>query len=159
LRDPKPAKTALKEMVRKKPVLVACGTAIATSTHVADRLQREFASRGIDATITQCRVVEIGAYVDDVDVIVATAVVPQAAYRVPVVSGIPFLTGIGDRLADPYLRERAADVREVGWLLAAGLAGARPEDLPRSLRPLSSSRTKCRRPTPSASTAPTSSPS
>lgn len=82
-------------MGRKKRVLVACGTAIATSTHVANRLEREFRARGMDVDITQCRVAEIGAYADDVDVVVATAQVAQPL-QVPVVSGIPFLTGIGD---------------------------------------------------------------
>lgn len=82
-------------MERRKRVLVACGTAIATSTHVADRLAREFRARALNVDITQCRVAEIGAYADDVDVIVSTAQVPQPL-KVPVVSGIPFLTGIGD---------------------------------------------------------------
>ena len=82
-------------MTRRGRVLVACGTAIATSTHVADRLARELASRHIDATITQCRVAEIGAYADDVDVIVTTALATPK-FEVPVVSGVPFLTGIGE---------------------------------------------------------------
>lgn len=85
-------------MSRRKRVLVACGTAIATSTHVANRLEREFASRGLDVAITQCRVSEIRAYDGDVDVVVSTAEVAQPL-KVPVVSGIPFLTGIGEKEA------------------------------------------------------------
>lgn len=85
-------------MNRKRRVLVACGTAIATSTHVANRLQREFAARGLDVAITQCRISEIGAYDGDVDVVVSTAEVAQPL-KVPVVSGIPFLTGIGEKEA------------------------------------------------------------
>lgn len=82
-------------MERKRRVLVACGTAIATSTHVANRLQREFAARGLDVTITQCRVSEVATYVGDVDLVVTTA--PMAPVdSLPIVSGIPFLTGIGD---------------------------------------------------------------
>jgi len=83
-------------MARKRRVLVACGTAIATSTHVANRLRREFDDRGLDVDITQCRVSEIGAYADDVDVVVSTAQV-AGTLKVPVLSGIPFLTGIGDQ--------------------------------------------------------------
>jgi galactitol PTS system EIIB component len=77
---------------------VACGTGIATSTHVADRLARIFRENGLTVDITQCRISEIGAYEDDVDVIVSTA---QVARRtpVPVVSGIAFLTGIGEEEA------------------------------------------------------------
>jgi PTS system galactitol-specific IIB component len=82
-------------MERRRRVLVACGTAIATSTHVANRLTREFAARNLDVAITQCRVTEIGAYADDVDVVVTTAAMTPS-FAVPVVSGVPFLTGIGD---------------------------------------------------------------
>lgn len=82
-------------MKRRRRVLVACGTGIATSTHVADRLAREFAARNLDVSITQCRVTEIAAYADDVDVVVSTALLgPQ--FSAPVVSGVPFLTGIGE---------------------------------------------------------------
>ena len=85
-------------MSRQKRVLVACGTAIATSTHVANRLEREFAAHGIQASITQCRVSEVSAYANDVDVIVSTAQISQSL-PVPVVSGVPFLTGIGEEEA------------------------------------------------------------
>jgi PTS system galactitol-specific IIB component len=81
--------------MRRKRVIVACGTAIATSTHVADRLSREFAARGIDADITQCRVTEIGAYVDVADVVVTTALATRE-FPIPMVSGVPFLTGVGE---------------------------------------------------------------
>ena len=85
-------------MTGRRRVLVACGTAIATSTHVANRLAREFQARGLDVAITQCRISEVNAYASDVDVIVSTAQVAQAV-PVPVVSGVPFLTGIGDEEA------------------------------------------------------------
>jgi galactitol PTS system EIIB component len=91
-------------MVRRKRLLVACGTGIATSTHVADRLSREFAKRGLEVDITQGRVAEIGSYADDVDAIVTTSAV-AGQFGKPVVSGIPFLTGIGDQEAlDQILR-------------------------------------------------------
>ena len=85
-------------MLRRKRVLVVCGTAIATSTAVADRLAREFKARGMDVDITQARVAEIGAYAGDVDAIVSTSVVDPKG-KVPVISGIPFLTGVGDNEA------------------------------------------------------------
>lgn len=82
-------------MDRKRRVLVACGTAIATSTHVANRLEREFAARGLEVVISQCRVSEVASHAGDVDVVVTTA--PMAPVdSLPIVSGIPFLTGIGD---------------------------------------------------------------
>ncbi len=83
-------------MIYRKRVLVACGTAIATSTHVANRLARLFQQHGLDVTITQCRISEVGAYASDVDLIVSTAQIARPV-PVPVVSGIPFLTGIGEQ--------------------------------------------------------------
>jgi PTS system galactitol-specific IIB component len=99
-------------MTRPKRVIVACGTAIATSTHVADRLAREFAARGIEAVITQCRVSEIGAYVDDVDVIVTTALGTRE-YPIPTISGVPFLTGVGEDEALAQVLEALGEQRGV----------------------------------------------
>ena len=78
-----------------KRVLVACGTAIATSTHVAERIKELCRSRGIDVEVIQSRVQEIPSYADSVDLIVATTQV-AGVQRVPVISGIPFLTGVGE---------------------------------------------------------------
>ena len=84
----------------RKRVLVVCGTAIATSTHVAARIREICRDHGIDVDIVQARVQEVPAYAHAVDLIVATS---QVAYPVivPVESGIPFLTGLGEeRLAE-----------------------------------------------------------
>ncbi|MDR7417408.1 MAG: PTS sugar transporter subunit IIB [Armatimonadota bacterium] len=82
-------------MTAKKRILIVCGTAIATSTHVAARVREVCQAQGIDVEITQARVQEVPAYAHSVDLVVATT---QVAYplNVPVVSGIPFLTGIGE---------------------------------------------------------------
>jgi PTS system galactitol-specific IIB component len=96
--------------MRRKRVIVACGTAIATSTHVADRLSREFAARGIDADITQCRVTEIGAYVDVADVVVTTALATRE-FPIPMVSGVPFLTGVGEEDAIAQVLEALGEER------------------------------------------------
>lgn len=89
-----------REPRKRKRVLVVCGTAIATSTHVAARIRELCRERGIDVEIMQARVQEVPAYANAVDLIVATS---QVAYpvTVPVESGIPFLTGVGEeRLAE-----------------------------------------------------------
>jgi len=75
-------------------ILVACGTAIATSTHVAIKVKELLKERGYEAVTTQCRVVEIPSYAPDVDLVISTAQVPFEI-NVPVVDGIPFLTGLG----------------------------------------------------------------
>lgn len=85
-------------------IVVACGTAIATSTHVSIKLKDLLEERGIKVHTIQCRVTEVPSLAPDADLVVSTAQVPYDIH-VPVVDGIPFLTGIGvkeviDRIED-----------------------------------------------------------
>ena len=75
-------------------IVVACGTAIATSTHVAMKLKELLEERGLKIHTIQCRVTEVPSLAPDADLVVATAQVPYDI-NIPVVDGIPFLTGIG----------------------------------------------------------------
>jgi PTS system galactitol-specific IIB component len=75
-------------------IVVACGTAIATSTHVAIKIKELLEERGLKIHTIQCRVTEVTSLAPDADLIIATAQVPFDV-DVPVVDGIPFLTGIG----------------------------------------------------------------
>ena len=75
-------------------IVVACGTAIATSTHVAMKITELLEERGLKIHTIQCRVQEVPMLAPDADLVVATAQVPYDI-DVPVVNGIPFLTGIG----------------------------------------------------------------
>jgi PTS system galactitol-specific IIB component len=75
-------------------IVVACGTAIATSTHVAIKIKELLEERGLKIHTIQCRVPEVPSLAPDADLVIATAQVPYDI-DIPVVSGIPFLTGIG----------------------------------------------------------------
>lgn len=75
-------------------IVVACGTAIATSTHVTMKIRELLEERGLKIHTIQCRVPEVPMLAPDADLVVATAQVPYDI-DVPVVDGIPFLTGIG----------------------------------------------------------------
>lgn len=75
-------------------IVVACGTAIATSTHVSIKIKELLETRGFNIHIIQCRVPEVPAFAADADIVVATAQVPYDL-DIPVMDGIPFLTGIG----------------------------------------------------------------
>lgn len=96
---------------RKMKIVVACGTGIATSTHVAVKLQEMLALRGKEnVDIVQCRVTEIPHYAQDADLVVSTAQVPFDL-SVPVfTSAIAFLTGIG---MDEVVDEIAAKLDEI----------------------------------------------
>lgn len=75
-------------------IVVACGTAIATSTHVAIKIKELLEERGLRVHTIQCRVTEVPSLAPDADLVVSTAQVPYDL-DVPVVDGIPFLTGLG----------------------------------------------------------------
>lgn len=75
-------------------IVVACGTAIATSTLVAIKLKELLGDRGINVHTTQCRVTEVPTYAAGADLVVSTAQIPFDI-DIPIINGIPFLTGIG----------------------------------------------------------------
>lgn len=81
-----------------KSVLVICGTGVATSTVVATIIREHCAAKGIDVDVQQGKVMDLLRAIPDVDVIVATTQVPDSV-TVPVVAGLPFLTGIGKEAA------------------------------------------------------------
>lgn len=75
-------------------IIVACGTAIATSTHVSMKVKEVLAERGLKVRTIQCRVPEVPDYADEADLVVSTAQVPYEL-DIPVIDGVPFLSGVG----------------------------------------------------------------
>jgi len=81
-------------MAKPKTVLVACGTAIATSTVVAKGIEEALKSRGINVVTRQCKAAEIRTQLSGIDLIVTTTPVP-ADLGIQVIQTLAFLTGIG----------------------------------------------------------------
>jgi PTS system galactitol-specific IIB component len=77
-----------------KKILVACGTAIATSTVVAKKLEEKLRARGLAVAIDQCKASEVGAKAGGYDLIVSTTEVDDTRGK-PHVRTLSFLTGIG----------------------------------------------------------------
>ena len=77
-----------------KKILVACGTAIATSTVVAKAIEEALKERDINIITRQCRASEVRSLAGDADLIVTTTPVPEDL-GVPVIRTLAFLTGIG----------------------------------------------------------------
>ena len=75
-------------------IVVSCGTAIATSTHVALKLKEMLAEGGVQIHTIQCRVPEVPDYAEQADMVVTTAQVPFDL-NIPIINGLPFLTGVG----------------------------------------------------------------
>jgi PTS system galactitol-specific IIB component len=82
-------------LANKRRILVVCGTAIATSTVVAKKVEELLSKRGIAVETRQCKAAEIRSNLDGVDLIVATTPIPKDI-NVPSVRGLAFLTGVGE---------------------------------------------------------------
>lgn len=76
-----------------KKIYVACGGAVATSTVAANKVKELLKREGIEAEVNQCRISELASYKDTADLFVTTAKVSKD-YGIPVVHGVPFITGI-----------------------------------------------------------------
>lgn len=78
-----------------KTVIVSCGTAIATSTVAAKAIEDACKAAGIKVITKQCKAAEIPELLSQgADLIVTTS---QLRFDpgIPVVNGLPFLTGVG----------------------------------------------------------------
>ena len=81
-------------MAKVKTVLVACGTAVATSTVVAHNILEEMGKRGIKVNVRQCKASEIPSLASTADLIVSTTQVPKNIDK-PTIVTLAFLTGQG----------------------------------------------------------------
>ena len=79
----------------KRKIIVACGGAVATSTMAAEEIKELCEANNIRVEMVQCRVNEIETYMDGVDLICTTAKVDRAFGDIPVVHGMPFISGVG----------------------------------------------------------------
>ncbi len=77
-----------------KKVTVICSASIVTSTIIAERLRRLFKENGIRAEIGIGMLKEAADMIPGSDLVVSTVFL-SSDYDVPIVSGVPFLTGLG----------------------------------------------------------------
>ncbi|HBG56271.1 MAG TPA: PTS galactitol transporter subunit IIB, partial [Ruminococcaceae bacterium] len=83
----------------------ACGGAVATSTVAANKVAELCKENGINVEIIQCRISEIKSHLDGVSLVVPTSRIKQDL-GVPVISGMPFISGIGEE----ELKKKILDV-------------------------------------------------
>lgn len=82
-----------------KNILVVCGTSVATSTVVKERLKEKLPDYGIEIdNIVKAKVSEAPGKVDsgDYDIIVSTTQVDEERYEIPIVKALSFMTGQGE---------------------------------------------------------------
>lgn len=79
-----------------KKLLVMCGSGIATSTVVTNKLKEWLKTNGMDkeVTIIQSKVASEVNRIDDYDAVVSTTAVPDKI-KDKVIPGLPLLTGMG----------------------------------------------------------------
>ena len=89
-----------------KRIYLVCATGIATSTMLRVKLEEFLRDKGIKASIQQYRVTELSPDRVEADVIVSTTGMPAEFSRVvPVIDGVPLITGIGEEeILDELLR-------------------------------------------------------
>lgn len=88
----------------KKKIIVACGGAVATSTLAAEEIKELCKENNIKLDLVQCRINEINTFIDDVDLICTTARMDHTFGDIPIVHGMPFVSGVGiDQLKDKIL--------------------------------------------------------
>lgn len=80
---------------------------MATSTVVATKIREYLAQNGIDADVVQGKVADLLTGDVEADLIVATTQVPDRV-KVPVVGGVPFLTGMGTQKTLAEIEARLA---------------------------------------------------
>ncbi|MBO8141618.1 MAG: PTS sugar transporter subunit IIB [Firmicutes bacterium] len=81
--------------MNRKRVVVACGTGIATSTVVAEKVAEACRREGIDVDIIQCKATEVATHAPGASLVVATTTIATPV-SVPVINAIGFLTGVGE---------------------------------------------------------------
>jgi PTS system galactitol-specific IIB component len=76
-------------------LIIACGTGIATSTYVSQKIKTILEKEHLEIDIIQCRISEIESIANNDDIIIATSIVPSNI-KAKVFNGIPFLTGVSE---------------------------------------------------------------
>lgn len=77
-----------------KTIIVACGAGVATSTIITSSIEKLLQEKNIKYRIIQCSLREVKTYEDQGNLIV-TSMPLQGKYSIPVVLGLPFITGVG----------------------------------------------------------------
>ena len=75
-------------------ILVACGTAIATSTVVAKKIEEVLKEKGYKVYVEQCKSSEAKSKASGFDLIVTTTPI-SGVENTPIIQTVSFLTGIG----------------------------------------------------------------
>ncbi|MGX7262460.1 PTS sugar transporter subunit IIB [Enterococcus crotali] len=93
-----------------KKMLIMCGTGVATSTIVTNKVKEWLKEKGYenDVRLYQSKVADEMNRIDDYDIIVSTTVVPDKI-KDKIIMGLPLLTGMG---TEEMYQEIEAKIKE-----------------------------------------------
>lgn len=100
-----------KRSLQNEKIIVACGSGIATSTVARNALEEKLKEKGIDATqvsMDQTSIPQLRSKADQFDLAITTGKFTEDI-GVPILNGLPFLTGIGE----DALVEKVIDVLDL----------------------------------------------
>ncbi|MCM3568983.1 PTS sugar transporter subunit IIB [Neobacillus mesonae] len=95
--------------MKKIRVLISCGSGIATSTVIANRVKEVCESNGYPVSIDQVKIVEVEKRASEFDLIVSSAQVPSSV-KTPSVIAINYLTGINKEQTDQKILDILASL-------------------------------------------------
>jgi len=78
-----------------KQIITACGSGVATSQTVASKVNRMLMERKVNARVEAVNINNINAYMKTCVAYISIFASDKRTFPVPVIDGIPFLTGVG----------------------------------------------------------------
>jgi PTS system galactitol-specific IIB component len=90
-------------------VLVACGSGIATSTVIANRVKEICGDAGYPVSVTQVKVVEVEEKAPNYDLVVTSTQIPDTV-TTPHVRAIAYLTGVGKEKVDQEILDKVKKI-------------------------------------------------
>lgn len=78
-------------------ILIPCGSGIASSTICAQKVKKGLAERGLEVEVKQLAFRELQGEIGKADLIVSITPGLKSEYGIPVVNGVPLLTGSGEK--------------------------------------------------------------
>ena len=82
-------------MAKRKRILVPCGSGVATSNMAAEKLKSLLKRDRLEADVQAVDFKSLASLASQADLIVSVAPHGGQKYPIPVINGIPLLTGVG----------------------------------------------------------------
>ena len=98
-------------MAKVVNLMVACGSGIATSVHVAQIVREYMQDKKLRVNINTCSVNDLLNRLSGIDIVLSTA---QISFEtgLPVFNGVPLLTGIGEEQILEAMAEKIKELSE-----------------------------------------------